>query len=59
MKFWAGFCDGKLSVRKVDSGFAGWGNSFTDQPALFRFKPEAEREYEDVRQVEIREVQSR
>jgi hypothetical protein len=54
MKFWAGFVEGKIHVRTVDSGFGGWGNSFTEQPALFKTKDEARKEYEDVRHVEIK-----
>ncbi len=53
MNFWGGFVEGKLDVRKTDSGFGGWGNSFTEQPAIFKSKEDAKREYEDVRPVLI------
>lgn len=56
MRFWAGFTDGKLHVRIVDSGFGGWGDSFTEQPAIFKKRDDARKEYEDVREVEIKEV---
>jgi len=51
IKMYGGFTKGKLHVRLVDSGFGGWGKSFTHQPALFLRKKDAQAEYEDVRTV--------
>lgn len=53
MKVWGGFQGGKLDIRLVDSGFGGWGNSFTKAPAIFMSREDARREYQDVRPVEI------
>lgn len=56
MKFWGGFSEGKLHCSLVDSGFGGWGNTFTMQPAIFSRRDDAKKQYEDVREVEIKEV---
>jgi hypothetical protein len=53
---WAGFSDGAIDIREVDTGFGGFGNETIPVPALFKSKAMARREYEDVRKVEIREV---
>lgn len=56
MEFWAGFTDDKIHVRRVDTGFGGYGNKETSVPTLFASKADAEKEYRDVRLVEVRIV---
>ncbi len=53
MRMWAGFSDGKLHVRDIDTGFGGWQAGMTNAPAIFARRIDARREYEDVRPVVI------
>lgn len=55
-KFWAGFTDGKLHIREIDTGFGGFGSGKQRAPALFPSHAAARREYEDVRLVEVRVI---
>lgn len=55
-KCWGGFVYGRLHYRDIDTGWVGWGGSLTSAPAIFAFRRDALREYQDVRAIEIREI---
>lgn len=55
-KCWGGFVAGRLHYTMIDTGFGGWGSGGMMTMAVFTNKAIAERQYEDVRQIEIREV---
>lgn len=56
-KYWAGFLDGKLDTRDVDTGWGGFGeDGFRVMPAIFTSRKTARQQYEDVREVQINEV---
>lgn len=53
-QFWGGFCDGKLDMRNVDTGFGGFGREGKRlMPALFPSKALAREQYEDVRRINV------
>ena len=58
-KFWAGFCEDKLAIREIDTGFGGFGSGDGKlrAPALFPSKAAARKQYQDVRLVEVRVIQ--
>jgi hypothetical protein len=51
MKYWGGFVDDKLNIRKVNDGFGG--ENFRSCPAVFTSRKEARRQYNDVRKLKI------
>lgn len=53
-RFYGGFVDGKLDDRRIDDEFGG--TNWRRAPAIFRNRREARAQYEDVREVEIREA---
>jgi hypothetical protein len=54
-RLWGGFCDNKLDIREMDTGFGGFGSGdgMRRLPAIFTSRKEARKEYEDVRPIEI------
>lgn len=53
-KLWAGFTGGHIDILEVDTGFGGFAaGAFAKVPAVFVSKKEAQKQYEDVRQVEV------
>jgi hypothetical protein len=53
--FWGGFCDDRLDLRRVNSGFGGiQSDGWVTWPAIFTSKKAARQQYEDVRKIEIR-----
>lgn len=54
IKAWAGFTDGKLLFYTVDDCFGG--SNYHESPAIFKTRKEAKAQFEDVRRVEIKEV---
>ncbi|MES2030805.1 MAG: hypothetical protein V4477_16620 [Pseudomonadota bacterium] len=60
MRLWAGFVDGRIDTRDLDTGFGGFGRyGYRLMPAVFTSKRSAREQYEDVREVEIKEVGKR
>jgi hypothetical protein len=56
-RYWAGFMDGKIDTRDMDTGFSGFGNTgMRIIPAIFTSKTSASEQYEDVREIEIKEI---
>lgn len=60
-KLWAGFTEGKLDLRDMDTGWGGFGSGDGMRviPAIFTTKKAARQEYEDVRPVKIMEVRAK
>lgn len=56
-KVWGGFVDGRLYMQMIDTGFGGWGNGGVKAPAIYTEKRRAQREFQDVRPIEIRELE--
>lgn len=58
-RMWGGFCDGKLDIRDMDTGWGGFGSGdgMRKIPAIFTSRKAARREYEDVRPVIITTAQ--
>lgn len=55
--YWAGFIGDRIVIDRRDTGWGGYGNDgFREAPALFVTRREAREQFEDVRKVEIREV---
>jgi hypothetical protein len=54
---WGGFVNGTLHVTEIDTGFGGYGRTIDKALAIFRSRARAERAYEDVRRIEISEVE--
>jgi hypothetical protein len=56
-KLWGGFCDGKLDILDVDTGWGGFGKGpKSHMPAIFTSRKAAREKYEDVRAIEAREI---
>ena len=60
-QFWAGFVDGVLDTREIDTGWGGFGGEInkvgrTRAPMLFTSRKDARNRYSDVRKVEVRVV---
>jgi len=57
-RLWGGFCDGKLDLRDMDTGFGGFGSGDGRRtiPAIFTSRKAARQEYEDVRPIKIMEL---
>jgi len=53
---WGGFSDNKLSAILIDSGWGGFGQSKHPSLAVFLTRAEAQKQYRDVRKIEIVEV---
>lgn len=53
--YWAGFESGKIAYVLCDQRFSSYPSAF--MPAIFRTKREAKEQFEDVRKVEIKELQ--
>jgi hypothetical protein len=60
-KLWAGFSDGRLFFGEMDTGWGGYGSGdgMRRMPSLFTTKREAREQFQDARQVEIRELPKR
>jgi hypothetical protein len=54
-QFWAGFCDGQIDVREVDTGWGGFGKGGKRlMAAIFPSRALAKEQYEDVRRVNVK-----
>lgn len=54
-RLWGGFCDGRLDVREMDTGWGGFGSGdgMRRIPAIFTSMKAARQEYEDVRPISL------
>jgi hypothetical protein len=54
-RLWGGFCDGKLDIREMDTGWGGFGSGdgMRRMPAIFTSRKAARQEYEDVRPIGV------